>query len=238
MHYQISACAVLYVLRKSGHRGIYGVQNVLAGLNKAARDAAFQQAELELMAAGLGSMDFDGVFTPEAELTSLIGDCAECKHILSASMRRDGMIRSCTCFRLGEKTCVLEQTDKDLYAIYTDTDAAARVTAFFGLPQRESALKEISVDSALIQHRDRDGLVEAGCSEALAALVTDAARGVGGYAQFSRIIGDTMTELETILYGDAGIVTVAVEYTWGQELFRLTPVSADWVAESIRKLLV
>ena len=80
---------------------------------------------------------------------------------------------------------------------------------------------------------DVPGLMEAGCGETLARLITASAAGEGGYAQLVRITDKVQTELLALAWGEAGTVTVEVEYPGDREVFRLTPVPAQAAGERI-----
>lgn len=237
MQYPISAGAMLYAVFLRGHNGIYGVKNVLAGLKKEAVPAYFREMELELMESGLAVMDFDGGFSLNPDFAELVDACACCSNVLAVPSRRNGKETMLTCY-LGENGIrALETVGAEEYLLHTSVDPAQIIPAFLGLPEGEGNLEQASVDSALIQRRDVKGLMEAGCSEALAMLAVNAAKGIDGYAQILRIADSAGTDLVTLLYNDAGTVSVDVEYPWGQELFRLTPVTVPWVTDRIRALL-
>ena len=107
------------------------------------------------------------------------------------------------------------------------------VLDFLGLPKESEDLEETAVESRLIAEQDVAGIVEAGCGETLARLITAAAAGEGGYAQLVRITDKVQTQLLALAWSEAGTVTVEVEYPDDREVFRLTPVSAQAAGERI-----
>lgn len=237
MQYQISAGAMLYAVILRGHNGIYGVKNVLAALRKEELQGFFREMEMELIASGMGAMDFDGAFSLEPEFGALVDACARCGKVLVVASRRDHREQMLTCYLCEEDIYVLEQVRDSEYILHTNIDPAKQIIAFLNLQEGEGKLEQASVDSALIQHRDLKGLREAGCGEELALLAVNAAKGIDGYAQIGRISDNSQTDLVTLLYNSAGTVRVDMEYPWGQELLCLRPVTVQWVADRIQALL-
>ena len=232
--YRISAEGILYALLRSGREKIYGVVNVLGSTPPSELPAFMQNTELALMMQNLGTMDLDGNFSMDEELSDLIGACAGCQAVLSFALRRNKTIRTATAYLLEGRTPMLVQTGAHSYDLYTDADPAQVFCALLDLPAAANGLSAQTVDSGLILDRDRAGLIAGGCNEEMADLILDACRGTGGYAQISPIFRDRQEDLLTLYYNENGILNVDVSYTWGQELFRLEPVTASWVADRIR----
>lgn len=249
MSYHLSAEAILYSVICMKRKGIYGVKNVLNAVKKEEYPLFVQNAEAELMDKGLGCMDFDGTFTLDTEFEQKLGFCADCDTVLSAALRCEGQTRIMTGYLGVGNPSTLEQVGENEYVLRTEDDVVNRVMEFLRLPEKNdgrngeqnreqnSELAECCVDSALVQRRDRSGLIEAGCGEKLADLVIRSAKGIGGYAMISRVHARTQTDLVTVLYGPEGIVTVDVEYPAGREMFRLTPVRPESAAEMIGRLI-
>lgn len=230
MELEISAGAMLYAAALRGHRKLYGVKNIPA--------AAWnpQRIELELMDAGLAEMDFDGGFALTEDFAAVVDACADCGRVAAAACRRERRERRMTCY-LGSEKWLLEQTGEQKYRLRSGEDTAEAIVDFLGLADGDGTLEPIRVDTGLVQHRDREGLLAAGCSEAMAALLLNGAKGTGGYAQIFRMEDGVQMEPVTLVYGSAGTVSVEVEYSWEQELFRLTPVTRREAARQIRALL-
>ncbi len=238
MNYPVSAGALLYAVLLRGHEAIYGVKNVLASLQKETIPDYFRSMEKELIASGLGPLDFGGNFSLGPDFEALEDACACCGSALLVPARQSHRERMLTCYLCEKAQYVLEEVNNGNYVLYQDVDPAQRIVAFLGLREDEGTLKEACVDSSLIQKRDQKGLLDAGCSEELASLVLNAAKGIDGYTQIVRITDNDQSDMITLLYSDAGTVRVDVEYPWGQGLFRLTPVTAQWVTDRIREFLV
>jgi len=234
--YRISAQGILYALLRSGREKLYGVANVLGATPPSGLPAFMQNTELELMMHGLGTMDLDGQFSMDEELLTLIGACADCGAVLSCALRRNNTVRTATAYLLEGRTPILVQTGAHSYDLHTDADPAEVFCVLLDLPAAENGLSAQTVDSGLILDRDRAGLMAGGCSEEMADLILDACRGAAGYAQISPIVQDHQEDLLTLYYNENGILNVDVSYTWGQELFRLEPVTAPRVADRIRQM--
>ena len=260
MEYHLSAGAILYSVLCAKREGIYGVRNVLATVSREEYPLFVQNAEMELMDKGLGCMDCDGTFGLEPEFMEVIGACGDCSTVLSAAVRREHRERLLTGYLINDvekdgadsgadiggtekmnksngRNVILEQVGDTDYVLRTEADILSRTMEFLNLPERENVLAETSVDSGLIQRRDFDGLLAAGCSEEMARLVIASAKGVGGYAQIGRVHEKQRTDLVTLLCGPDGIVTAQVEYPVGSEMFRLTPVTVEEARELVGKLI-
>ena len=152
------------------------------------------------------------------------------RRLLQIDRRKEGKQERMTCY-LHQGTA-LTQAGTDCIL---DAGAAlpGAVLDFLGLPKESEDLEETAVESRLIAEQDVAGIVEAGCGETLARLITAAAAGEGGYAQLVRITDKVQTQLLALAWSEAGTVTVEVEYPDDREVFRLTPVSAQAAGERI-----
>ena len=89
--YRLSAGALLYAVLKLHKPGIYGLPTVMPKLSDKDFPAFAQDAELELMDAGCGILSFDGEFALDESFAALLGSCADCRGVVGASLRRDGV---------------------------------------------------------------------------------------------------------------------------------------------------
>ena len=101
--YELTAEALLYSVMALERTGIYGVRDVLAGKTKEQFHAMMQQAELELMMNGLGTMDFDGGFALNDDFAEAVAACADRGDAWSAARRQDGQTAELTLYP-GEET--------------------------------------------------------------------------------------------------------------------------------------
>lgn len=221
---RLSPGAMLYAVLRLRKSGIYGLLDVFSAIPDAQFPTCIQNAEQELLEKGYGVMDFDGNFSLKEDFARLVSGCADENCVLQIDRRKEGKQERMTCYL--HQGAALTQAGSDCIL---DTRAAlpGAVLDFLGLPAESKDLEEVSVDSRLIAQRDVPGLVEAGCGETLARLITAAAAGEGGYAQLVRITDKIQTELLALAWSEAGTVTVEVEYPDAGEQFRLTPVSAQ-----------
>lgn len=227
---RLSPGAMLYAVLRLRKSGIYGLLDVFSAIPDAQFPTCIQNAEQELLEKGYGVMDFDGNFSLEEDFARLVSGCADENCVLQIDCRREGTQERMTCYLHQGATLTHAGTDCVL-----DAGAAlpGAVLDFLGLPKESEGLEETAVESRLIAEQDVTGLQQAGCGEALARLITSAAAGEGGYAQLVRITDKMQTELLALAWGEAGTVTVEVEYTDDREMFRLTPVTAQAAGERI-----
>lgn len=123
--YRLSAGALLYAVCKLHKSGIYGVPQVMPRLSDRGFPAFAQEAELELLAAGCGMLSFDGEFTVEPDFAALLGSCADCRSVVGASLRRNGVWKKLTLYpaaraileREEDNTCVLRTAAQPMNAL-------------------------------------------------------------------------------------------------------------------------
>lgn len=232
--YCLSHGALLYSVLRLRKSGIYGLADIFSNISDAEFPACIQNAEQELMEKGYGLMDFDGNFTLEESFAELVGQCADERSVLLVDRRKNGRQDRMTCY-LGNRV-ILTQDDRDC-VLRSGQSIPAAVLDFLKLPVECKNLEEACVDSGLVTARDISGLAEAGCSPVLAELIVSSAVGEGGYAQLTRITDRVQTQLLAFAWGEAGTVSVGVEYTQEEELFRLTPVTASQAEKQLETMI-
>lgn len=227
---RLSPGAMLYAVLRLRKSGIYGLLDVFSAIPDAQFPTCIQNAEQELLEKGYGVMDFDGNFSLEEDFARLVSGCAGENCVLQIDQRKEGKQERMTCYL--HQGAALTQAGTDCVL---DAGAAlpGAVMEFLGLPEASESLEEIAVESRLIAERDVPGLMEAGCGETLAQLITASAAGEGGYAQLVRITDKVQTELLALAWSEAGTVAVEVEYPDNREVFRLIPVSAQAAGERV-----
>lgn len=227
---RLSPGAMLYAVLRLRKSGIYGLLDVFSAIPDAQFPTCIQNAEQELLKKGYGVMDFDGNFSLEENFARLVSGCADENCVLQVDRRKEGKQERMTCYL--HQGAALTQAGTDC-VLDAGASLPGAVLEFLGLPPESESLDEAVVESRLIAERDMPGLIEAGCSETLAQLITAAAAGEGGYAQLVRITDKVQTELLALAWGEAGTVTVEVEYTDDREVFRLIPVTTQSAGERI-----
>lgn len=232
--YRLSAGAVLYAVLRLHKPGIYGVPNMMPKLSDKEFPDFAQEAELELMAAGCGTLDFDGEFTVAPDFAALLGSCADCRSAVGVSLRSGGVWRKLTLYPAAG--AVLERGE-DLTCTLRRGEPMEVLLAALALPETNE-LTEVLVDTDVLEQRDLDGVQAAGCGEGEAKLILSALDGTGHYAHVSRVEGRERTGELLLLYGPEGILSAAAEYSETQEFLRLTPVTAEETAARLRALTV
>lgn len=231
MQYPISADMIHYIMSTAHKNKLYGVQNTMAPLTALQQQERYAQVQMDMLTSGYGEMDFDGVFTVDEKLSRLIGQCCDCSTVICAALRREKKTLTWTAYICEAGIHVIEQVGLAEYVLLENAILDERMLAFLNLPKTAASYPETSIDTALIVNRDLDGIKAEGCPDELASLVINACEGIDGYAQISLITDDVQKELITLLFNDSSVVSLDVEYTWGQELFRFYPVTAKWVAD-------
>lgn len=222
--YRLSPGAMLYAVLRLRKPGIYGLLDVFSALPDAQFPTCIQNAEQELMEKGCGVMDFDGNFSLDEGFAALVAGCADESCVLQIDRRLAGRQERMTCYL--HQRAALTQAGADCL-LQAEAGLPGAALEFLGLPADGAGLEEACVDSALVAEKDVTGLTDAGCGAALAGLIVRAAAGDGGYAQVVRITDRVQTELLALAWGEAGAVTVDVDYEGGKERLRLTPVTAE-----------
>lgn len=234
--YHLSAGALLYAAIRLEKQQFLGVKNVLETLTEETLPRFVQQAEDELLTQNCASLHFDGSFVLDEAFAALIDRCCSCDAVLAVS-RRLAQKQDTLVVYPAAGCAALTQTGEEYLLAEGSGDAAQPVLAFLQLPAQPNTLPAILLDSILIEEQDTQGLLDAGCTNAMAELIVQSARGVGGYASLSRAGLQGPLDESVLVYGDAGLFTVDVEYTETQELFRFSPVDADWITRRTQTLV-
>lgn len=236
MQYCVSADMIHYIMSISHKYKLYGVQNMLSAMTQRQQQERYEQVQMDMLTRGYGEMDFDGVFTVTDQLSQLIGQCCDCSEVICAALRRGKKTLTWTAYICETGIHVIEQVGLAEYVLWENAVLDEQVLSFLKLPKTTVSYPETCIDTALIVRRDLEGIKAEGCPDALANLVVNACAGIDGYGQISLFVDDIQKELVTLLFNDSSMVRVEVEYTWGQELFKLCSVTAQWVADKTTQM--
>ena len=233
--YQLSAGAILYVLFQLHKQSIYGVPNVMPSLQDHEFSAFAQEVEQELMKAGYGILDFDGVFTIESDFSSLLGRCADCQEVIGVSLYQKEVWHKRTIY-LGADA-ILERGEDFNCVLRTAKDPGTGLLGVLALPESSSEqLQEICVDTDLLETKNLKKIMESGCNEIQARLILDSMNGKGGYAHVVHTRDGNRIKEHLFLYNQDGILKAEVEYTETQELLRLTPLTTKETVDLLLSL--
>lgn len=236
--YRLSAGTLLYAVRKLHKRGFYGLPDVMPRLSDGEFPAFAQEAEMELIEAGLGLLDFDGEFTLDRGFAELLGACADCKSVMGVSVRRDRTWIKRTLYLTAG--AVLEREEDLICTLRRETRFMDVLLEVLALPEKlsydsgSSGLSEILVDTDVLEQRDLQKLQAAGCGEAQARMILAALDGDGGYAHISRVDDKERTGELLLMYGGEGILSAGAEYSETQELLRLKPLRKEKLLQELR----
>lgn len=222
--YRLSAAALLYAVLKLHKSGIYGLPNVMPKLSDKDFPAFAQDAELELMDAGCGILNFDGEFILDERFAALLGGCADCRSVVGASLRRNGVWHKLTLYLAAG--AVLEREEDFACTLRTVARPAEVLEAALALPEDpDQPPCEVLVDTDLLEMRDLKGLAEASFGEGMSNMIMAALDGNGGYTHISRMENRERTAELLLFYGAEGIFSADVKYSETRELLRLTPLT-------------
>lgn len=233
--YRLSAEALLYAVLKLHRSGIYGLPNGMPKMSDKSFPAFVQDAELELMDAGCGTLNFDGEFVLNESFAALLGGCADCRDVVGVSLRRNGVWHKLTLYLAAG--AVLEREEDFTCTLRAAARPAEVLEAALDLPENpDQPLREALVDTDLLEKRDLKGVVAAGCGEGEANMIMAALDGAGRYAHISRVENRAQTAEMLLFYGAEGVLSADVEYSETQELLRLTPLTRAETLERMRVL--
>lgn len=234
--YKLSSAAMLYAVLRLHKSGIYGVDNALADMTDEKFPLFVQEAEMELLKNGYATLNFDGEFELESGFGELVSRCADSAAALIVNKRYDHKASRRTIYLNGGDSPSITITDSSCL-LASGEESAKQVLEFLKLSNSTGELQETLVESTLFAQRDAEKLKQAGCSEAMASLIVNAANGSGGYAVLTRMENRRAVQELVLLYGPEGTVTAAVEYTATEELFRLKPVTLEALSGQIAALM-
>lgn len=233
--YQLPADAMLYAVLRLHKPGIYGLPNVMPKLSDKEFPAFAQDAELELMGAGCGVLNFDGEFALEPGFAALLSGCADCQSVVGASLQRGGGWQKLTLYPAAG--AVLERAEDFTCTLRPAAHPMEALLAALALPEDPpTPLPELLVDTDLLEKRDLQGVMAAGCCEAQAEMILAALNGTGGYAHISRVEGRARTGELLLFYGQAGILAADAEYSETQEFLRLRPLAKQQALAQLHRL--
>lgn len=222
--YRLSAGALLYAVCKLHKSGIYGVPQVMPRLSDRGFPAFAQEAELELLAAGCGMLSFDGEFTVEPDFAALLGSCADCRSVVGASLRRNGVWKKLTLYPAAG--AILEREEDNTCVLRTAAQPMNALLEVLELPEDpEEPPLEVLVDTDLLEKRSLEGVMAAGCGEAQARMILSALDGTGGYLHLSRVENRERTGELLLVCGSEGILSADAAYSETQELLRFSPLA-------------
>lgn len=236
--YTLSADALVYAVVLCDQEGIYGVRNVLLDMKPDQVPAFVERASEELEQAGAGFLSFDGSFEMEEDFRTVMNGLCGCHTVLSVQKNCGKQASVLTCYLTAPGTPVMEQVGEDLYKLYADCDAGKLIEAFLDAEKLCPAeMDECRVDTQLAAKRDVVGMKAAGIPEAVAEMITGVRTGKGTQYSVDKIVNDEDAGGIVVVSGDAGAVTLDVDYTETQELLVVKPVSAQALSEAISGFL-
>lgn len=234
--YELSADAILYTVILCQEPQIYGVKNVLLGLEPSQFAGYAQKSQMELMEHKYGQLNFDGSFQLDEELEKLIKSCSSCKKIIGVDKKWKSNKGQLTCYVTEQGVDALELVEGNQYRLCENVDLTEKILEYIGFPEKNEDLSQVVVDSTLVTQGDKNGLMEAGCSNQVSDLVTEAFRGNRKVVAISKVEDGKLSECITYLYGEEGILEVLAQYNLEKEMLCLTPMTPEEIKARIGAL--
>lgn len=235
--YELSADAILYAVILCQEPQIYGVKNVLLGLEPSQFAGYAQKTQTELMEQNCGRLQFDGNFKLNEDFEQLIKRCSSCKKIVGVDKKWKKQRGQLTCYISEQGVDVLELVEDTRYLLHENVDMVEKAVEYMGLPKGNEELLDVSVDSSLVSEGDKTGLKEAGCNSNVAELLTGAFQGSRRVVVVSKLEEASLVDSITYLYGEEGIMEAVMQYDLQKEMLCLTAVTGEDIKKRLGALL-
>lgn len=234
--YPLSAEALLYSVVLKKKAGIYGVENVLAGMGEAEYPAFARRAEEELAACGAGELDFgEGVSLTE-EFDALMDLCTDCAGVVAVDVKGEKGLRHMT-FYLGAKQVPVLVRAEQGYTLYPRSEGRQMLEEFLQLPEDRFDFASCRLDSGKAAGAKAGDLAAQGLSGEEAAFLEEALKGGHSLCQVSRIEGFEKNELLPFVYSGRGCAEIRVEYDSDREYLVFAAAGREELLDRIDRML-
>lgn len=238
--YRLSADAILYAVILNKGTGIYGVPDVISGLTTSGFSELARKAQDELMEQRAGELDFDGDFALKADFGDILRSCTDCKNILGADIKREKQKSYMTCFIDDKGAVILKSIGENLFSMARVENAVDELMYFIGchvdnLPNEENAY--VSVDSRFVIKKDRQAMLNAGVSHAVADLVIGSLKGKNSVFTLNKIREDEYADSATYLFSKDMLMEAAVDYDGSREILKFTAATGSDLRNKVQLFL-
>lgn len=234
--YSLSAEALLYSVVLKKKAGIFGVKNVLSGMDEKAYADFARKAEEELEACGAGELDFGDGMSLTEEFDGLIDLCTDCAGVVTVDLR-NGQDQKHMTFYLGNEQVPVLVTEGEGYRLYPQAQPMEMLKSFLQLPESRFGFKDIRLESRNAERMREQDLKAQRMDEEGAEFLAEVFRGGYSFCEVSRIEGFEKDEFLPFAYSEKGCAEVEVEYDSDNEYFVFKAVDREALLGKIERML-
>lgn len=235
----LNAETLLYAVALSGADGIFGVRNVIAGMEQNDFPALKERAEDELLRLGTGDMDFDGNFTIGSDLSNILKTCTEPERTISLDMRQRGKQQHFVLFSREKEAVIMQDVGQNRYQfnVCMPGEIGAKILQLLPLPENTMFVGNSTVESGILRRHDVQEIMEQGCDEQTAKLIVGALAGDDLFCSMQVLKGDkNHTELFFAANGN-GILQIGLDYSNDQEDVTFSPIGKNEMVSAIKSAI-
>lgn len=234
--YSLTAEALLYSVVLKKKAGIFGVENVLAGMGEDAYPEFVRRAEEELADSGAGELDFGGGLSLTEEFDGLMDLCTDCAGVVAVDLRDEEGLRHVT-FYLGDGQVPVLVKKGEGYTLYPEAQAAEVLEEFLQLPENKLQFASCRLESGKAAKTKARDLTAQGLNEEDAAFLAEALSGGHCFCQVSRTEGFEKNALLPFVYSPRGCAEILTEYDADKEYLVFEAVDGRELLERMEGML-
>lgn len=234
--YPLSAEALLYSVVLKKKAGIYGVENVLAGIGEEGYPAFARRAEEELAACGAGELDFGEGLCLTEEFDQIMDLCTDCAGVVAVDLKDAKGPRHMT-FYLGETQVPALVTTEEGYMLYPQSDGRQMLEDFLKLPENRFKFASYRLESRNAAGLQPQDFAAQGLDEEEAAFLTEILNGEHSFCQVSRVEGFEKNQLLNFVYSEKGCAEIKVEYDSDNEYLVFGAAGREELLDGIERML-
>ena len=238
----LSAKEILYIAKEAGATRFFGLPNIYGDLDENGIKRIDSEAQDELNKAGVITMDFDGKSSIDDELKSAIKMCSNVSLVTGLDLKnKDKSISKLTVFldRNDERylmTTFGQENGKYLFAKKTKDEILAFIKENIKVPTGGTG-DETIIETKLLYEPESSKLIEAGCDEKKAELITKSING-GEVAMTSRRLVNTTEDLSYVfIWNDENVLRMTVSYEDDKENMHFISIDAENVYSALSELM-
>lgn len=234
--YSLSAEALLYSVVLKKKAGIFGVKNVLSGMDEGAYADFARKAEEELEACGAAELDFGEGISLTEEFDGLMDLCTDCAGVVAVDLRNEKDQKHMT-FYLGSEQVPVLVTEGEGYRLYPSAQAMELLRGFLRLPEGRFNFADFRIESRNAAGTKEQDLAARGMDQEGAKFLAEVLNGGNSFCEVSRIEGFEKEEFLPFAYSDKGCAEVRVDYDADREYFVFRAVDGEELLGRIEQML-
>lgn len=234
--YSLTAEALLYSVVLKKKAGIYGVENVLAGMGAEAYPGFVRRAEEDLEACGAGELDFGGGLSLTEEFDELMDLCTDCAGVVAVDLRDEKGSRHMT-FYLGNGQVPVLVAAEGGYVLYPEAQGTELLEDFLQLPENKLHFTRCRLEGSSVARAEVQEFTAQGLREEDGAFLVRVLRGEHCFCQVSRIEGFEKNGFLPFVYFPGGCAEIRTEYDSEHEYLVFEAVEREKLMERIKEML-